>query len=155
MRSLSLFIVLFIFWLLLSGIYNVFLISAGSVIAALTVWFAKRMEVIDHEGHPIGHAFSVIFLYWPWLLKEICVSALKVSKLILSPSLPISPKMDSVNLSQKTDLGRTIFANSITLTPGTIAVEINKETILVHALENQSLEDLKKGDMDKRVTHLE
>ena len=63
--------------------------------------------------------------------------------------------MDSVNLSQKTDLGRTIFANSITLTPGTIAVEINKETILVHALENQSLEDLKKGDMDKRVTHLE
>ncbi len=155
MRAASLFIVLLIFWLLLSGVYKPFLIGSGLAVAAASVFLARRMEVIDHEGHPIDHAFKAILVYWPWLIKEICISALKVSKTILQPKLDINPKMELVELSQKTDLGRTIFANSITLTPGTIAVEINKNSVLVHALSEDGITDLNKGEMDSLVSKLE
>ena len=155
MRATSLFVVLLIFWLLLSGVYKPFLIGSGLAIAVASVYLARRMEVIDHEGHPIDHAFRTILMYWPWLIKEICISALKVSKTILQPKLEINPKMELVELSQKTDLGRTVFANSITLTPGTIAVEINKNTVLVHALSEDGITDLNEGEMDSRVRKLE
>lgn len=155
MRALSLFFVLFSFWLLLSGIYKPFLVVAGFSIAALSVVFARRMDVVDHEGHPIGHAIGVIFTYWPWLIKEITLSALKVSSIIINPRLPIDPKMAVVKLTQKTDLGRTIFANSITLTPGTIAVEMYDDSVLVHSIHKDGIKELEDGNMDRKVTAVE
>ena len=155
MRAVSLLAILITFWLLLSGVFNYFLVIAGIIIATLAVWFSRRMEVIDHEGHPIDHATRGILLFWPWLFKEIIFSAIQVSRIIISPSLPIKPKMAQVKITQKSDLGRTIYANAITLTPGTIAVEVEKDTILVHALVEESIDELNRGIMDKRVTKLE
>jgi len=155
LRLLSLLSALFGFWLLLSGHYHAFLITAGLLSAFAVALFAKRMDVADHEGHPIHLAPRAVLSYWPWLIKEIAKSAWSVSKVIVSPRLPISPTMVRVAATQRTAVGRTTFANSITLTPGTISVEVGRDQILVHALTREAAQDLAGGEMDRRVTAFE
>jgi multicomponent Na+:H+ antiporter subunit E len=93
--------------------------------------------------------------YWPWLIKEIVKSAWDVSRIIVHSRLPITPTLTTVQSTQKTDLGRMIFANSITLTPGTISVRVGRGEILVHALTAEAAQGLRAGEMDRRVTELE
>jgi multicomponent Na+:H+ antiporter subunit E len=147
--------VLFAFWLLLSGHYAPFLVTAGFVCALAVTLFARRMAMLDREGHPLHLAPRALLVYWPWLLKEIVKSGWAVSKLILHPRLPISPTVISVRCTQKTDVGRVVFANSITLTPGTISLEVGRDEILVHALTRAGAQELAGGDMDRRVTAFE
>lgn len=155
MRHVSLFIALSAFWLLLSGFFTPFLLTAGAGSALLVVWFtARRMNVVDLEGHPV-HLTGKALTYWPWLLWEICKSGWDVTKIILDPRLPISPTMIRVPTTQKTDVGRVIYANSITLTPGTISLELDDDGILVHALTAGGAEGLATGDMDRRATAFE
>ena len=146
--------VLFGFWLTLSGYLEPFLIGAGAASAAAVVWLAHRMALIDHEGHPV-HLTRKAFTYLPWLLKEIAVSAWDVTKIILHPRLPISPEFLRVTPTQRTVVGTVTYANSITLTPGTISVEVGQGSILVHALTGQGAASLLTGDMDRRVTRFE
>lgn len=153
--SVSALIILYLFWLLLSGMFsNVFLMSVGAGSALGVVWFCHRMDVIDREGHPI-HLGPRALLYWPWLVKEIVKSALQVSWIIVNPRLPISPMTVVFKPSQKTDLGRVILANSITLTPGTITIEAGQEEFLVHSLTESGADAVASGDMDRRVTGFE
>jgi multicomponent Na+:H+ antiporter subunit E len=146
--------VLFGFWLTLSGYLEPFLISAGAASAAAIVWLGHRMALIDHESHPI-HLYRRFFAYLPWLVKEIVKSAWDVSRIILSPRLPVSPRMVRVTPSQHTAVGLVTYANSITLTPGTISVEVGEGEILVHALTRDGAASLLMGDMDRRVTRFE
>lgn len=155
MRLVSTFLALFAFWLLLSGFFTAFLMVAGAVTALAVVLFSRRMDIVDHEGHPVQLAPRALLIYWPWLVKEIVKSAWQVSTIILQPSLPVSPTLVRVRTTQKTDVGRTTFANSITLTPGTISVEVGRDEILVHALTRGAAEDLAEGEMDRRVTEFE
>ena len=155
MRLVSSLLALFVFWLLLSGHYHAFLIIAGLLSALAIVLFARRMDLVDREGHPAHLAPRAVFIYWPWLIKEIAKSAWAVSKIILHPRLPISPTMIRVAATQKTAVGLTTFANSITLTPGTISVEVDRNSILVHALTREAAQDLNGGEMDRRVTAFE
>lgn len=151
LHSVSLLAALYLFWLLLSGFFTAFLLSAGVGSALAVVWFARRMDVIDAEGHPI-HLGAAILLYWPWLLKEIVKSAWAVSMIILHPKLPISPTLVRFKPSQKTDVGLVTHANSITLTPGTITIEAGPEEFLVHGLTRSSAEGVVASEMDRRVT---
>jgi len=155
LRLVSTFLTLFVFWLLLSGHYTGFLMAAGILCSLGVVLFARRMDVIDQEGHPVHLALRALLVYWPWLIKEIIKSALQVAAIILNPRLQISPTLLRVRTTQKTDVGRTTFANSITLTPGTIAVEVGEDDILVHALTRSSARGLADGEMDRRVTRFE
>ena len=75
--------------------------------------------------------------------------------MILSPSLPITPTMIRLRASQKTDAARVLYANSITLTPGTVTVDIHDNVILVHALIREAAEGLAEGEMDRRAAALE
>ncbi len=154
LRYISLAAVLMIFWLALSGHYTGLLISLGVVSVLGVVYICHRMAVIDEEGHPIHLALRA-FVYWPWLIVEILKSAVGVSRLIIDPKLPISPTLKKVKPSQRTQLGVNIYANSITLTPGTITVEASSGELLVHAITKGGAEDLDDGDMDRRVTRLE
>ena len=95
------------------------LVTAGAASAVLCVLAARRMGVADAEGHPI-HLIGRFVTYLPWLLREIAKSAWAVAKIIVNPALPISPTMTQVRAGQKTPLGIVTYANSITLTPGTI-----------------------------------
>lgn len=113
------------------------------------------MDVIDHESHPVQLALGALVSYWPWLFKEIFFSGLNVARIILDPKLPISPTVDLVELNQVTDIGKSTFANSITLTPGTVAIEIKKDFVLVHSIETKLIYDLKSGQMNSRVCAFE
>ena len=155
MRLVSTFLVLFAFWLLLSGLFKPFLVMAGVGSALAVVLFARRMDVVDREGHPIHLAPRALLVYWPWLVKEIVKSALTVARVIIQPSLPISPTLVRVRSTQKSDVGRATFANSITLTPGTLSVEVGEDEFLVHALTRQGADELAAGEMDRRVSAFE
>lgn len=152
--ALSSALVLFVFWLLLSGYFTLFLVTVGALTAIGIVLLAHRMNVIDHEGHPIHLSWRVL-AYWPWLIKEIAKSAWEVSRIIVNPALPISPTLVRAKTSQKTPVGVVTYANSITLTPGTISVDVKQDEILVHALTREGAEGLLAGEMDRRVTRFE
>lgn len=153
-QSLSVVASLCVFWLVLSGYFTPFLLTMGLVSALAIVWFARRMDVIDHEGHPL-HLGRSALTYLPWLVVEIIKAAWDVSKIIVNPRLPISPTMVRVKTSQKTPVGQVVYANSITLTPGTISVLVENDEILVHALTREGAEAVVEGDMDRRVTRFE
>ena len=154
MRALSLGCVLFVFWLLLSGHYTGLLLTIGVICCAGIIALAMRMSVVDEEGHPMQLALGAL-TYWPWLVAEIAKSTWGVARVILDPSLPISPTMIKVRAGQKSRLGVNIYANSITLTPGTISVEVENNDILVHAITEGGAEELAEGGMDRRVSAFE
>ena len=154
MRALSLVVILFAFWLLLSGYFVPFLLTMGVLSAIGVALLGRRMDLVDHEGHPIQLSWRLIF-YWPWLFKEIVMSAWSVSRVILNPRLPVSPTLVRAKTSQKTTVGLVTYANSITLTPGTISVDVKPGEILVHALTREAAEGLLEGEMDRRVTRFE
>lgn len=147
-------LVLLVFWLTLSGYYTQFLVGMGILCSLLIALLAARMDVSDKEGHPIHLAPSAL-TYWPWLVWQIILSAVNVSKIIINPSLPVSPTMTRVKMSQKSDVARVTYANSITLTPGTISVDIEDDDIIVHAITRENAIDLEAGEMDRRVAKFE
>lgn len=153
--ALSLGIVLAALWLLLSGHYTILLLALGLLSVVLVVHLALRMEVVDQEGHPLHLNFRALLAYWCWLLKAIILSNIDVCRRILSPKMPISPTRLSIKCSQATDLGRVIYANSITLTPGTVSMSVDGEYIDVHALTRDTAEQLAAGEMDRRIKALE
>jgi multicomponent Na+:H+ antiporter subunit E len=154
MRLAALVVTLFAFWLMLSGIYTPFLVLSGLGASIAVAALAWRMGVADPEGHPV-HLTLGAAAYWPWLLKEIAVAGWQVSRIILHPRLPISPRLTRFAPSQKSSVGLVTHANSITLTPGTITVEADRESFLVHALTRDGAEGLEDSEMDRRVSRLE
>jgi len=153
-HSLSLLIAMLATWLLLSGYFQAFLLTLGVVSCILVVAIALRMDVVDREAFPI-HLTSRILTYWAWLLKEIWLAAVDVTKRVLSPAMPISPTLIELDTTQGSELGQVIYANSITLTPGTFTIRIFGNRVLVHALSQEGADSLAEGDMDRRVTALE
>ena len=154
MRYLSLAGFLFVFWLALSGHFTPMLVVAGVVCTILCVLAAIRMRAADAEGHPV-EVFRGVLTYYPWLIPEIAKSAWTVTKIILSPKLPISPTMTVVRASQKTAAGVATYANSITLTPGTVTVGVDGKNLTVHALVREGAIELEGGEMDRRVSQFE
>lgn len=154
-RQFSLLLSLIAFWLLLSGMFTPFLIAAGIGSAIAIMLLSRRMDVADHEGHPVHLAWVAVLSYWPWLFREIVKSAWDVTRRVLHPALPISPVLVEFRPTQTSDVGLVIHANSITLTPGTIAIEVAPERFLVHALTREGGAALAGSEMDRRCTALE
>lgn len=133
-RHLALALSMFALWLLLSGYFTYpTLLAFGVISVLLTTWLAQRAGMLDREGVPT-RVFPGILPYMLWLTVEIGKSNLIVTMHALSPKLRLSPKMVTVPAYQASDLGKVIFANSITLTPGTVSVDLHENDILVHAL---------------------
>ncbi len=153
-QAAGLFLLLLAAWLLWSGHTEPSLLVFGVLSSATAVALALRMDVVDHEGHPYRLGVRPL-LYLPWLLWQIARANVAVARIILDPRLPISPGLVRIRASQKTDLGLAIHANSITLTPGTLSLDVRQRTILVHALPREAAEELAAGEMDRRVTRLE
>lgn len=150
----SLTVTLWLFWLLLSGIYTPFLITAGGVSALCVALLARRMEIADREGHPVRFGLGAL-TYWPWLLKEIVKSALGVARIIVDPRLPISPTIVRFKPSQASTVGLVTHANSITLTPGTITLDATHTCFVVHGLTRAGAEGCIDSEMDARVRRFE
>lgn len=142
-------------WLLLSGYFTAFLLAVGAGSALSVILLSRRMRIMDREGYPLHLLAGALFSYWPWLIKKIVKSAWDVTALILHPRLPISPTLKRFKPSQITESGLVVHANSITLTPGTISVDVGPGEFLVHALTSEGASALEASEMDRRVTRLE
>ena len=143
-----------VFWLLLSGYFHEpLLLSLGAISVVFTVWLSLRMDRQDGERVRMRIDFPIL-RYWGWLLIEIFKANIDVAKLILAPRLALSPRMIRVKASQSTDMGVVIYANSITLTPGTVTVDIDGDELVVHAITQELADGLTGGDMGDRVTAL-
>jgi len=153
-RTISLFAILFGTWLLLSGHWDPLLVISGAVSSLLVVVIAHRMDVVDGEGHPVQLTCRLL-LYVPWLAWQIVLSNLAVARVILAPRMKLDAGSGWVEASQKTTVGLVAFANSITLTPGTVSLSVYPGKIHVHALSRSGLEELKQGEMDRRVRAIE
>lgn len=154
-RTILLGLLLSAAWLLWSGHFaEPFLLLLGVLSILGVIFFAQRMEILDDEGAPIGLGLRPIS-YSLWLAKEIVEANIEVTRLILDSKLPIHPRLIRLKANQKTELGRVILANSITLTPGTVSVDMHGDRIWVHALSYEDAEEDLSGDMGRRVCELE
>ena len=150
--AVNLSLILIVTWLLWSGYYdNPMLVTLGVLSCIGVVAFVQRMRFVDNEEILPLRAIT----YVPWLLWEIFKANVDVARRILDPKLPISPRLIKVKATQKRDLGRVIYANSITLTPGTVSVKMEDDEITVHALTREAAEGVETGVMDAKVTRLE
>ena len=147
-------LILTVFWLANTGHYTVLMLSLGVISIMLVVFIARRMDVVDEEAQPLQLSLKIPG-YFAWLTKEIILSNLLVVKHIWLGNKSISPVFATITASQKTVIGRVVYANSITLTPGTVTVNLEGDKFLVHALLRESITELESGEMDRRITQLE
>ena len=145
----GLIIALLLFWLGLSGHYTPLLLSVGAASILLSVILSGRLGLLDREGAPYLSTFGLL-AYLPWLLKEIFVANIAVIRACLRADLDIEPALVKVKTSCESDLAKTLFANSITLTPGTITVEVEANRLLVHTLYEASADPDSFSEMDRR-----
>jgi len=150
----SLIIVLSSFWLLNSGHYTPLLLTLAACSVACVILVSRQMGVMDRRQDSRVSA-ARIPAYWAWLVKEVVVANLEVIRCIWAGRQAISPRQVLLKVGQKSDLGKVIYANSITLTPGTVSMDLDGDTILVHALTRQAADHLQAGAMDRRVRRLE
>ncbi|ADM08725.1 hypothetical protein PB2503_03242 [Parvularcula bermudensis HTCC2503] len=144
---------LFLLWFALSGYFDkATLVMLGAFSVLITVWLCLRSGVMDGEGVPT-RVFPGIVSYMLWLTLEIGKANLAVAREVVRPKMRLSPRMIRVKAHQTSDLGKTIFGNSITLTPGTVTVDLTSTgEVLVHALSDDFAEDLGAiEDMGARV----
>lgn len=146
-----------IFWLLLSGYWtNPLILGLGAASVALSVWLAMRIER-DYAFKDRG--LSILLkqpFYWPWLFVEIIKANIAVLKCIWLPKqYPISPLIRTLKMAPESRIARTVYANSITLTPGTITIKVRDNDVLVYALTEDNMTDLEGGEMGRRVHILE
>ncbi len=156
LRTILTALTLFALWLLMSGIYKPLIVWMGVGSSVIAVYVVRRMDnAADTERLVVQLRPMATIGYWVWLLIEIAKANWAVTKLILSPKMNLNRHLFKVPYTQKTDLGQTIFANSITLTPGTISVEVEDGNFLVHAVSYSGDDMDALADMDRRVTAIE
>lgn len=144
-------IVLMLFWLLLSGYYTVLLVVLGVLSVLGVKLIIDRMDIIDHEGQPILQFSIGLLFFHAWLLWKILQSNFIVARMILSPDPKLNPRLIELPTEEMNDMERVIYANAITLTPGTLTTEVSDERIQVHALSDATAKDLLSGEMGRRV----
>jgi multicomponent Na+:H+ antiporter subunit E len=139
-------LLLFAFWLLLSASYDVVHVAAGAVIAGVMMWLTPAGADSTRKV-----SWLAVLRYLPWLIGRIFKSGLHVSRLILDPALPISPRFIRHKTKLTSDGELVVLGNSITLTPGTITVEVAPGELVVHAIDEASCADLADGVLDAKV----
>lgn len=142
--------ILLLVWFCLSGITSPLFLFFGAVTVGVTLMVGRKMGILKDASLSLRHVPKLL-LYAVWLLKEMVKSGLAVTRIVWSPHLTISPICGWISTEQTSELGQVIYANSITLTPGTISVDAEPQRILVHALEASSITNLQQGGMDTRV----
>jgi len=148
------FVMLMGFWALLSGKFDVFHLSLG-VICSLIVAYLSHDLLFANVRVGDGRVIAQRFLrYIPWLLYEIVTANFYVAYLALSPKMPIDPQIIRFKTKLESDISWVTLANSITLTPGTITIDIQDREFMVHALDKKVAGDLDTGEMEDQVAHI-
>ncbi len=153
MHYLGIAVTLAVFWLLLSGYFEPLLLGLGLVSVLWVLWLAWRMDRVDQEPGFIP-ATPRLIGYGLWLLWSVLKSNIDVARRIWTPSLPIHPNWRRLETRLTTPLQKTLFANSITLTPGTLTTDVNADHLIVHSLSEGICNELHQGEMERRIARL-
>ncbi len=152
-RLLLLFVILVVTWLLWSGVLTPLLLVLGLGSCLLTCWLAQRMGYFDNQLFAL--LFSARLLgYLVWLSGEVVRSSLEVARVVLDPRLPISPRLVDIGVEAVNPVDQVIFGNSVTLTPGTLALDLHDGVLKVHSLTRRGAQALVSGEMNRRVAAL-
>jgi multicomponent Na+:H+ antiporter subunit E len=143
-----------LFWLINSGHYNGLLLGLGALSVLLVTWLLHRMDVVDRESIPL-HLLLRAPPYLLWLAGQIVASNLDLVRRVWRPGTTTDPQIARLPLPQATDICRVTYANSINLTPGTLTVDLGRDSLLVHSLSSEGLASLAEGEMSRRVSALE
>lgn len=150
------FFLLFGFWVLLNGRWTTEIAIVGVVIcAALYAFMAAFMGYSPRKEWAVIRRLGRILAYAGYLAREVVKSAFAVLRLIWSPRLVPEPKLISFRTGLRTDAGKVVLADSITLTPGTITVNVKGDRMLVHCLDTSFEIDENDFEMERRVMRVE
>lgn len=138
------------FWLVLSGHYSVLLLVFGFVSVILVLWLARRMTTVDPSGIQ-GQLRPSLPIYVAWLAWQVLKSSIVVTRQVWSPRQPVRPAVGSTRADGLSEVSAVAYANSITLTPGTLSLRVNDSDIEVHALDQSGLDELDGGGMIERL----
>jgi multicomponent Na+:H+ antiporter subunit E len=145
--------VLAVFWLLLSGHYTTLLLVLGGVSVVLVVWFLRRMD--DADGEPVRVWPTLgLFGYMLWLLWSVVKANIDLGLRVWNPKMPIRPVWDRLDTKVETPVEKTLYANSITLTPGTLTTDVHEDHFMIHAVTQEGLDELREGGMEARIRKL-
>lgn len=153
LRILLTLLLFFVTWLLWSGIYVPLLLVLGVASCMLVTWLARRIGFFDIELYVL-HQSPRLPGFWLWLMKEIFKANFEVARIVLSPRLPIQPQVVTIDASHLPRPSQATLGNSITLTPGTLTLDIDCGRIEVHCLTDDSAVELKRGEMARRAAKL-
>ena len=151
MRYIYTFLIMFGFWILLSGKFDLFHLTLGVISSALVSFLSTDLFMYDQGKKRLSTGLRFL-LYLPWLLYQIVLSTLHVTFLALHPKMKdqIDPTIVTFKTKLKTDIAKVALANSITLTPGTITIRIEDQVFYVHAISRKAAAGLP-GEMEERL----
>lgn len=154
MRNLATFVLLFAVWMLWSGHTEPLLVGLGLGSAALAVFLGAKLHLIDEEAFAFRLTFRLLG-YVPWALWQVVKTNVEAARIILHPNLPHHSHLVHVAVTQRTALGQVIHANTLTLTPGTVTLDVRNGTFLIHALTRKAAAGDAARNLDRRVSRLE
>ncbi|MDH5429923.1 MAG: Na+/H+ antiporter subunit E [Nitrospirota bacterium] len=141
---------LFVFWVLLSASFEWIHLGLGLICSFAVAWI--------NSGHalfvPRFRLWFRVLLYLPWLFYKIIQSSLQLTKLILHPALPIAPHLISVETKLRHHAAVVLLGNSITLTPGTITAEVDRNKLIVHAMDKTLAEDIISKQIESKIADI-
>lgn len=152
-RILLFLLTLALAWLLWSGLFQPLLLGLGVLSCLLTYMIASRMGYFNTEIFKWKFGFRLLG-YWLWLAREVFNSSVDVARVILHPKLPISPRVIDLSSTSNNPMNQVILGNSITLTPGSLTLDLHEGVVRVHTLTEAAAKDLLEGEMDRRVANL-
>jgi len=152
-RIVLFFLLLAAAWLLWSGLFKPLLIGLGVVSCLLTFAIVRRMGYFDNELFALRFSWRLLG-FWAWLAREVLRSSLDVARVVLAPRLPISPRVIEIESTSRHPFDQVLLGNSITLTPGTLTLDLHDGVLRVHTLTEAGARDLMSGEMDRRVAGL-
>jgi multicomponent Na+:H+ antiporter subunit E len=152
--ALSLTIVLILLWLGISGVYKPLLFGLGAISVAFVVWMSRRMDVVGVEHNPVLYTWRLP-LYWIWLSWEIVKSNVEVARAALAPARHLRPRIVKVPVDLDSPVAKVTYANSVTLTPGTVSLLLEPNVLEVHALTERAASEIEAGEMARRIAWLE
>ena len=155
MRFVLTALIMFAFWIFLSGKFSFILLLSGGI-SSLLVSYMSNDLLIGNGDMKLGFIRTIRFIrFLPWLLWQIVLANIDLALRTLHPKMPINPMLINFKNNLKTDLGMVILANSITLTPGTVTIDVNENEFLIHVISEKAAQSLISGEMQERVKKIE
>jgi multicomponent Na+:H+ antiporter subunit E len=146
-------LLLFLLWVILSGKLDAFHLAVGAMVVAMVIWQKRGLPALQAADLP-RLRYGRLLPYGVWLLWQMLLSAVQVAQVIIHPRRHLNPQLIQFRCEQPSVIAGVILANSITLTPGTLTIELQDNRFVVHALTTRTAGDVLRGDMARRVARL-